>query len=61
MDSKTVRYARMGEVVVLKFPDEAGAKHFISQIETQNILKQAGFDKMPVRPVDSPLKPRLIA
>lgn len=59
MDSKTVRYGRIGEVVVLIFPDEAGSKHFITHIETQNLLKNIGMDKMPVR-VDNQLKPRFV-
>jgi hypothetical protein len=61
MDSKTVRYGRIGEVVVLIFPDESGSKHFITQLETQNLLKKMGMDKMPVRTVDSKLKPRMVA
>ena len=58
MDCRTVRYARIGEVVVLIFPGESGSKHFISQIETQNILKKMGMDKTPICPVDSALKPK---
>lgn len=61
MDSKTVRYGRIGEVVVLIFPDEAGSKHFITHIETQNILSKMGMDKMPVQSIDKQLKPRLVA
>jgi len=61
MDSRTVRYGRIGEVVVLIFPDEAGSKHFITQIETQNLLKKMGLDKMPVPINSNPLKPRIVA
>jgi hypothetical protein len=59
MDTKTVRYGRIGEVVVLIFPDESGSKHFITHIETQNILAKMGMDKMPLR-VDTQLKPRMV-
>jgi hypothetical protein len=48
MDSRTVRYGRMGEVVILIFPDENGSKHFIQQIETQNLLKKFDIDKTPI-------------
>lgn len=58
---RTVRYGRIGEVIVLIFPDESGSKHFITQIETQNILKKMGMDKMPVHINDNPLKPRIVA
>ena len=58
---KTVRYGRIGEVVVLIFPDESGSKHFITQIETQNILMKMGMDKMPVQRVNTELQPRIVA
>jgi hypothetical protein len=58
---KTVRYGRIGEVVVLIFPDESGSKHFITHIETQNILAKMGMDKMPAHPIGTQLKPRLLA
>jgi hypothetical protein len=62
MDTKTVRYGRIGEVVVLIFPDEAGSKHFITHIETQNLLSKMGMDKMPVHPIgNKPLIPRVVA
>lgn len=57
---KTVRYARMGEVVVLIFPDESGSKHFITQIETQSLLKKIGLENVPVKTVDQRLKPRFV-
>jgi hypothetical protein len=60
MDNKTVRYGRIGEVVVLIFPDENGSKHFITHIETQNLLKNMGMERMPIRPIDSQLKPRMV-
>lgn len=60
MDSKTVRYGRIGEVVVLIFPDESGSKHFITQIENQNILRKMGMENMPVKTVDQKLKPRFV-
>lgn len=56
-----MRYARIGEVVVLIFPDESGSKHFITQIETQNILRKMGMDKMPIRSVNNQLNPRIVA
>ena len=58
---RTVRYGGIGEVVVLIFPDESGSKYFISQIETQNILKKMGMDKMPAKINSNPLKPRTVA
>jgi hypothetical protein len=61
MDTKTVRYGRIGEVVVLIFPDEAGSKHFITHIETQNLLKKMGMDKLQIPSIDKQLKPRLVA
>lgn len=56
MDSKTVRYGRMGTVVVLNFPDENGAKHFIMQLETQNLLRKMELDKTPIQQ----FKPRTV-
>jgi hypothetical protein len=64
MDSKTVRYGRIGEVVVLIFPDEQGSKHFITHIETQNLLKKMGVqaEKIAVAPmIDRTFQPRQIA
>jgi len=61
MDSRTVRYGRIGEVVVLIFPDEFGSKHFITQIETQNILKKMGMEKMPMPAVNQKMAPRIVA
>ncbi|MCJ7431376.1 hypothetical protein MUO83_09230 [Candidatus Bathyarchaeota archaeon] len=62
MDSRTVRYGRIGEVVVLIFPDEFGSKHFITQIETKNILAKMGMEKMPVQGVNQKIaQPNLIA
>jgi hypothetical protein len=62
MDSKTVRYGRIGEVVVMIFPEENGAKHFISQIETQNLLKHTvGMEKMRLPIIANQLKPRMVA
>lgn len=61
MDSRTVRYGRIGEVVVLIFPDEAGSKHFITHIETENLLKNLGVEKMPIPSIAKQLKPRMIA
>lgn len=55
-----MRYARIGEVVVLIFPDESGSKHFITQIETQNILRKMGLDKLPIHSVDNQLKARIV-
>ncbi len=60
MDSKTVRYGRIGEVVVLIFPDEAGSLRFISQIETRNLLKTTGLEKLHVPPVAPTFRPRQI-
>ena len=61
MDSRTVRYGRIGEVVVLIFPDEQGSKHYITQIETQNILRNTGMEKIAVPVINKQLKPRLVA
>lgn len=61
MDTRTVRYGRIGEVVVLIFPDESGSKHFITQIETQNLLKKMGMDKLAVPSINKTLQPRVIA
>ena len=61
MDSRTVRYGRIGEVVVMIFPDEFGSKHFITQIETQNILKKMGMEKMPMPNLTTKLTPRIVA
>lgn len=61
MDSRTVRYGRIGEVVVLIFPDEFGSKNFITQIETQNLLKKTGMDTMHIPDVQKTLKPRMVA
>jgi len=65
MDSRTVRYGRIGEVVVMIFPDEVGSKHFITQIETQNILKKMGMEKslekMPMPNLTTKLMPRIVA
>jgi len=65
MDSKTVKYARMGEVVVLKFAEEQQAKDFIGHIETQNLLAKitkTGMTVAPMKPVlGTPLKPRVAA
>lgn len=47
---RTVRYDRMGNVVVLNFPNEDGARHFIMQLETQNILRKMKLDNTPVHP-----------
>jgi hypothetical protein len=57
---KIVRYGRIGNVVVMNFPDENGAKHFITQIETQNILRKMGMDKLPVQSFANTLKPRQV-
>jgi hypothetical protein len=69
MDSRTVRYGRMGEVVILIFPDEYGSKNFISQIETKNLLKKFDIEKTPTPIAINPLanakktnfKPRVVA
>jgi len=64
MDSRTVRYGRIGEVVVMIFPDEAGSKHFITRLETQNLLGKIGANApiAPVKPqVINTLKPRIVA
>jgi hypothetical protein len=61
---ENVRYGRIGEVVVLIFPDEHGAKKFISHIETQNILAKMGLDKKPlptIPSVDKQFQPRIVA
>jgi hypothetical protein len=55
MDSRTVRYGRIGEVVVMIFPDEQGSKHFITRLETQNLLGKIG-NNTPI----APLKPSII-
>lgn len=55
MDSKTVRYGRIGEVVIMIFPDEQGSKHFITRLETQNLLGKIG-NNAPI----APLKPSII-
>jgi len=61
---RTVRYGRIGEVLVMIFPDEDGAKHFILRIETQNLLSQITKKNMPVVPMKpslgTMLKPRSI-
>jgi len=65
MDSRTVRYGRIGEVVIMIFPDEFGSKHFITQIETQNILKKMGMEKsmekIPMPNLTTKLTPRIVA
>jgi hypothetical protein len=64
---ENVRYGRIGEVVVLIFPDESGSKKFISHIETQNILAKMGLDGLDKKPlptipsVDKQFKPRIVA
>jgi hypothetical protein len=57
---KIVKYGKVANTVVLIFPDEAGANHFIHQIETQNILRKMGMDKMPVHSLDGKLNPRTV-
>jgi hypothetical protein len=61
---RNVRYARMGEVVVMIFPEEQAAKDFIGRIETQNLLQQITKTKMPavaMKPsLGTMLKPRSI-
>ncbi len=47
-------------VVVLNFPDEDGAKHFITQIETQNLLKKIGMEKTPISNINPSFKSRVI-
>ena len=61
MDSRTVRYGRIGEVVVMIFPDEFGSKHFITQIETKNLLKTTGMEKLHIPDIQKTLKPRQVA
>jgi hypothetical protein len=55
----------MGEVVVLKFPEEQGAKDFIMRIETQDLLAKITKSNVPIAPVKpilgTPLKPRVAA
>jgi hypothetical protein len=58
---KLVKYGRIGQVVILIFPDEAGSKQYISQIETQKLLKKIGMEKVAVPPITKPLQPRVIA
>jgi hypothetical protein len=61
---ENVRYGRMGEVVILIFPDESGSKKFISKIETQNLLAKMGLDKKPlptIPSVDKQFQPRVVA
>ena len=62
---KTVRYGRIGEVVVMIFPDEDGSKDFVRRIETQNLLSQMTNKNVPVAPLKSiigrPLTPRVAA
>jgi len=63
MDSRTVRYGRIGEVVVMIFPDEEGSKHFITRLETQNLLGKIG-NNAPIAPLKplmgQPLKARTV-
>jgi hypothetical protein len=64
---ENVRYGRMGEVVILIFPDESGSKKFISKIETQNLLAKMGLDGLDKKPlptipsVDKQFQPRVVA
>lgn len=62
MDDRTVRYGRIGEVVVMIFPDEQGSKDFITRIETQDLLSRIAKTKTPIAPVKPSLgqmlKPR---
>lgn len=62
---RTVRYGRIGEVVVMIFPEEQGAKDFIMRIETQDLLAKIAKSNMPIVPVKpvlgTPLKARIAA
>ena len=58
---RTVNYGRIKNVVVLIFPDEEGSKHFITKIETENLLRKIGVENTPVKAIDPKWKPRLVA
>jgi hypothetical protein len=64
MDSKTVRYSVMENVVVMIFPEAQGAKDFIGRLQTANLLQQLTKKDMPLIPakptLGPPLKPRVI-
>lgn len=62
---RTVRYGRIGEVVVMIFPDEKGSKDFIGRIETESLLKKIGMNNVPLSPlkptIGTPVKGRIAA
>lgn len=62
---RTVRYGRIGEVVIMIFPEEQGAKEFILRIETQSLLKKIGMNNVPLSPlkptIGTPVKGRIAA
>ena len=51
MDSKTVRYSLMDNVLIMIFPSPEGAKDFVGRLQTANLLQQIGKMNMPAVPV----------
>jgi hypothetical protein len=67
MDSRTVRFSRMDNVVVMIFPSPEGAKDFAARLQTADLLQKLKLGKtnMPTVPVKPSLgtlpKPRIVA
>jgi len=60
----TVKYGKIGNVVVFIFPDARAADFYVTQMNAQSILKKMGMDKLqPVKPfIQNPaLRPRIVA
>jgi hypothetical protein len=65
MDSRTVRFSRMDNVVVMIFPSPEGALDFVTRLNTQNLLAQLTKTKVPAVPMKPSLgtfapKPRVV-
>lgn len=62
MDTRTVRYSVMDNVVIMIFPSPEGAKDFVGRLQTADLLQKIGKINMPavaVKPsLGNMLKPR---
>lgn len=66
MDSKTVRYSVMDNVLIMIFPSPEGAKDFAARLQTADLLHKLGKTNMPTVAIKPNLgligqpKPRIV-
>jgi hypothetical protein len=65
MDTKTVRYSVMDNVLIMIFPSPEGAKDFVGRLQTADLLQRIGKTNLPpiaAKPTLGTLpKPRIVA